>query len=99
MNSSRITTPPYNNHQTVHRMTGVGARWRMIVTPSGALDVQISDRFSEQIVQLHHEALLRVILGLAPAEVLREFVGIDVYAHELLHTPEQLIALLEGRPS
>jgi len=73
------------------------ARYRMIITTSDAVDVEIAERFTELIVDKHHEALLSVILGLVPAEVLHEFAGIDVNGHELLHAPEQLMALLEGR--
>lgn len=72
--------------QTLAAAARVRDRFRWIVTPADVVEVEVSDRFTEQIIDLHHAAIGRYFKG-DEAHWLAAFAGIEIDGHELLSRP------------
>jgi hypothetical protein len=70
-----------------------GPRRRIAATTAGLAEIEILDRFSEQIIDLHWQALA-AYFTFGNREQLTEFRGLEFDGHRLVSFPEDLDACL-----
>lgn len=70
-----------------------GPRRRIAATTAGLAEIEIRDRFSEQIIDLHWQALA-AYFTLGAREQFTDFRSLEFDGHRLVSSPEDLDACL-----
>lgn len=66
-----------------------GPRRRVAATTTGLAEIEVHDRFTEQIIDLHWQALAAYFI-LGDRDQFAEFSGLELDGHRLVSSPKQL---------